>query len=428
MLPGMEQLLANISGKTRRDKIGDTEYIVAPLTLIVPGVLDGSQGPLLYEPDEIRKNPTAWNNVPIVLGHPFKDGQYISARDPDVLNKAGIGVVQRAVANGKLIAEGWFDIAATRRVDSRILDSLEAGKPFELSTGLLTDNEPVDGGKEFEGTSYNGIARNFRPDHLAILPDSVGACSVKDGCGVMVNKAELKSALDGMFTDMSLDHLVSKEANMADKKEIVDFLITNCDSWVENDRELLTGLEDDKLTELKAVFDKQRQNYDKLKKNNAVANAGIATFNDSWGNTHTFNEKTGKWESEAAKKEKEPVANEKKEEPPKQKTVEEWLADAPPEIREDLSFARNEKAKQKATIIRELLANVSDDAKPQQIERLQKRSIEELQADLSLMPAKKEEAPLANYFGASVPPAANDAFDDEDLLPLPVTDYSEKTA
>lgn len=53
----------------------------------------------------------------------------------------------------------------------------------ELSTGLFTDNE-VEAGT-WNGEDFVAIARNYRPDHLAILPDKVGACSIKDGAGLL---------------------------------------------------------------------------------------------------------------------------------------------------------------------------------------------------------------------------------------------------
>lgn len=164
------------------------DYLVAPLTLIVPGVLNGSKGALYYPKDEIGKDPGVWNGVPIVVYHPTRNGLHVSARDPDVLDKQGIGVVMRSRAGDKLTAEGWFDVESTRRVDKRVLDSLEAGRLIELSTGLYTENEPTSG--IYNGRSYDAIARNYKPDHLAILPDQVGACSVRDGCGVMVNAAQ----------------------------------------------------------------------------------------------------------------------------------------------------------------------------------------------------------------------------------------------
>lgn len=184
----MEKIVVNITGAVRHDKIGTTEYLVAPVSLIVPGVLNGNRGPLFYSLEETSKDPSAWNHMPIVVYHPEAAGMPLSARDPDVLNKQGIGIVLRSrVANGKLVAEGWFDVARTRQVDSRILDRLEKRDPIELSTGLSLDPIPASPGAAFNGVSYDFIARNYRPDHLAILPDQVGACSIEDGCGVLVN-------------------------------------------------------------------------------------------------------------------------------------------------------------------------------------------------------------------------------------------------
>ena len=40
---------------------------------------------------------------------------------------------------------------------------------------------------DWNGKAYVGIARNYRPDHLAILPDMKGACSIADGAGLCRN-------------------------------------------------------------------------------------------------------------------------------------------------------------------------------------------------------------------------------------------------
>ena len=184
----MEQLIANLVGKTRRATLNGRDYIVAPLSLIVTGVLNGSKGALFYPSDEIGKDPQRWNHTPIVVYHPVINGVNVSARDPDVLNNSGIGIVLKShVKNGKLRAEGWFDIDATRRIDPRVLANLEAGRPIELSTGLFTTNETAPLGSNYRGASYDYIARDYVPDHLAILPDQIGACSINDGCGVLVN-------------------------------------------------------------------------------------------------------------------------------------------------------------------------------------------------------------------------------------------------
>ncbi|KKN70642.1 hypothetical protein LCGC14_0429150 [marine sediment metagenome] len=184
----METLVSNLAGKTRRETFDGRQFLVAPVTLIVPGVLNGSCGPLLYSSDEIAKNVDAWNGIPLVVDHPVDDsGQFVSARSPSILDAQGVGHLFQANANGKLTAEGWFDVEKTSQVDDRIMQSLEAGKPIELSTGLIATSEPVDKGAAFNGTPYSFIARNYRPDHLAILLDQVGACSLEDGCGVLAN-------------------------------------------------------------------------------------------------------------------------------------------------------------------------------------------------------------------------------------------------
>lgn len=188
----LHSITANVTGKTRRQFRGGREYLVAPLTLIVPGVLNGSQGPLYYPADEIERDFMAWNEMPIVVYHPQSvDGSHVSAQSPGVLDKQGIGYVRRPAYNGKLTAEGWFDAERTRTVDQRVYDALLRNEPQELSTGLYTDNEPAENGSTApDGKLYTHVARNYRPDHLAILPDQIGACSLRDGCGVLVNTVD----------------------------------------------------------------------------------------------------------------------------------------------------------------------------------------------------------------------------------------------
>ena len=233
----MEQVIVNLIGSTRRETLNGREHIVAPLSLIVPGVLNGSRGPLYYPPEEVAKDPSIWNHVPIVVYHPIVDGQQVSARDPDVLNAQGIGVVLRAtISNGKLKAEGWFDIERTNKVDPRILTALEQGQQIELSTGLFTDNTPAPEGAAHNGTAYDRIARNYRPDHLAILPDQQGACSIADGCGVLVNDAETETA-----TNTKGSTSMATKLNDEDKAAVVNSLISKCDCWDEKDKESNQG-------------------------------------------------------------------------------------------------------------------------------------------------------------------------------------------
>jgi hypothetical protein len=226
----MEVITVNIAGNTRRETWQGREYVVVPMTLLVPGVLQGSKGPLLYPAEEVRKSPDDWNHIPIVVYHPMKDGKPVSARSPAILSKYGVGFVfhSRTDSKGVLKGEGWLDVEATRRVDKSVLDSVQLGKPIELSTGLFVDDEPAPEGAIFNdhrGTrKYVGIARNYKPDHLAILPSGKGACSLADGCGVLINEAAMEAyqviineleaeAVSLYFPDLDFDLLTANKFN-----------------------------------------------------------------------------------------------------------------------------------------------------------------------------------------------------------------------
>lgn len=187
----VNQFIANrlaTKDTTRRVTHQGREYIVAPLTLIVPGVLNGSKGALYYPPDEVGKNPSAWDGMPLTLGHPTVNGGGVSAKEPGALDRHGLGFVNRSrVSNGRLVAEGWFDMQRTGQLAPAVLRKLEQGEPIELSTGLFTKNQQAYPGATHNGRQYTHIARDYRPDHVAVLHDQVGACSLQDGCGVNNN-------------------------------------------------------------------------------------------------------------------------------------------------------------------------------------------------------------------------------------------------
>lgn len=179
------------------------EYLVAPATLIVSGVLAGSKGRLYYPPSEVNRSTESWNQIPITVYHPQDPvtGLHLSANDDGVIDRQGVGFIE----GSKSIKKGdygrgtrgnlWFDVEKTRKVNRQVLSNLEAGIPLELSTGLFTDNE--EHGGQWRGREYDYVARNYRPDHLAILPDQVGACSLNDGCGVFNRSREETLIVNG---------------------------------------------------------------------------------------------------------------------------------------------------------------------------------------------------------------------------------------
>lgn len=397
----MERIVANLASSRRTVRDSRGEHIVAPIRLIVPGVLNGSGGPLLYPKEEVALSTQLWNHIPLVVNHPESG----SARNPEVLDKVGIGKIFNAkIEDGVLVAEGWFNVERTAKVSPQIFAALKADKPIEVSTGLVTKNDVAPEGAELDGKPYSFIARNYRPDHLAILPDSVGACSVADGCGVL-NKTEefnterIKSAIEKYMKGDSA-YLPIKESEM-DKTKIVDELIANSCCWSEEDRETLNSLDEAKLKRLQTEAQKTQE---LITTNEAAVKAAeeklsrvpsIAVWNEERGAWDVKSEEETVKNAEAKKKAEEQaaVAN---------KALEEYKA----EIADKVAFADSEMTRQKAGLADRLVANLEDNAaKTAQRERLMARSLDDLRQDAALLPVQ-ENAPMApSYMGAATPVA-----------------------
>jgi hypothetical protein len=198
----METMVANFdySDRIEEREEGGRKYVVASATILKEGVLHGSQGPLFYPEDEIKKDVGAWNGIPITLGHPKKGATYVLFKDSDY---KPLGFLRNDRVEGvKRKVKVWFDVEATDNHDKRILENVRNKKAVGLSTGLITDNHPVQN-KNYKGTGYIAIAKNYRPDHLAILVDQPGACSIKDGCGINVNQAFLPQQQRNFFQNLN---------------------------------------------------------------------------------------------------------------------------------------------------------------------------------------------------------------------------------
>jgi hypothetical protein len=185
-------LVSNLSSySVRLTKFENRDHIVVPVVMLTEGVHNGSGGALYYPAEEISKFPAAWDGRPVPVLHPQDDdGTPISCNSPDVLEGRNVGrVFNTRFAGGKLTAQLWLDVAKLEEVDKELLQRINAREPIEVSTGLFLEVENQSG--EWNGEKYDGIARDFRPDHLALLPIGAGACSLKDGCGIRVNTAPL---------------------------------------------------------------------------------------------------------------------------------------------------------------------------------------------------------------------------------------------
>ncbi len=186
---GFESVVVNLQPVVKKRKLEGKQYLVVPMVMLTEGVHNGSRGPLYYPPEELQKFPAVWDHKPIVIYHPTMEGKPISGCLPEVLNTRKVGLILHSkFEKGKLKAEAWLDPERLAEVDERVLKDLNEGKVVEVSTGLFTEDEPQEG--TWNGEAYRAIARNYRPDHLAILPDQKGACSVADGAGLLRNQGQ----------------------------------------------------------------------------------------------------------------------------------------------------------------------------------------------------------------------------------------------
>lgn len=427
----METLTSNAMAGTRRAKLNGRDYIVRNLRLIVPGVLPGSMGPLLYNSDVVSRELDAWNGMPLVAYHPKSKG---SARTPEVLDKQGLGFAFRASFDGALISEGWFDVENVKRVDEglpagvKLLPRLEASEPVELSTGLYTVHNAAKG--KHNGRDYIGVIQSMKPDHVAILPDQVGACSLKDGCGVVVNGAfalggdgiwrvsdvstkgkrrGLRAAIrDALFGEAS--KIAEQEAAMA-KKDTVGYIVANCDCWKGQEAEL-EKLSEPQLDRIKQGIENSRKDAELLtavrKKHGAAITANQFMKEEE---EETEEEKKKREEEEEAKKKAAAAATTNKADIAK--LVAEMVA---------ATVANLQVSSEKAKLIDSILVNVAEDKRPTMRTAYEKLSVDELKAVKDAIPTPDRRVPLYNGAAAGKPAEGKKAESKPLVRPRPFRD------
>lgn len=226
------------------------EFIVADVVILKEGVLPGSKGNLFYPADEIEKNPGIWNGMPLTNNHPMRDGRPISGRSPEVWQDYYIGYLFNDSYDSvekKRKGKIWVDVQVANKINPKLVPAILSGIKINVSTGLFTSDTPAETTQaKYKDQNYTHIARNYKPDHLAVLLDSTGACSVKDGCGINVNS--------------------NSEVTM-ERKDLVSWLTTNCacykgkDDVLNNDK----NFSDDELKQIKTNAEQSSLTVNALK-------------------------------------------------------------------------------------------------------------------------------------------------------------------
>ena len=166
------------------------DFYKLPATMMMEGAYTpyvenvSEQTSLFFNGSELGKSTQSWNGRPVSINHP--DGQE-TCNSPENYQKQWIGFIFNAkydASEKKLSSEVWVD--ADR--GGRIIDLVNSGKNMDISIGAYGDIIPSNGVAQ-NGVEYNYEMKNITGDHLAVLPDGIGACSWKDGCGIRANDA-----------------------------------------------------------------------------------------------------------------------------------------------------------------------------------------------------------------------------------------------
>jgi hypothetical protein len=174
------------------------EYLVVPVIAMIEGVRHGAaqKSGELGLASEFGKFPDGWNTSPVVMNHPKRGSEYISASEPSVLEEYSFGLIFNTQLDGKkLKMEAWLDTSLKDKSDdiARVFERIEDRETIEVSVGFFTEVEDSKG--KFKGQAYSGVWRSIVPDHLAFLSEgTIGACSVEDGCGTPRVNATVLSA------------------------------------------------------------------------------------------------------------------------------------------------------------------------------------------------------------------------------------------
>ena len=179
------------SSKPIVERLNGRDYYVGNVSMMTEGVHAGSLGPLYYSKNELSKWATCWNHKPIVIRHPVTNaGTPTSASSKEVMETQYIGFLMNSGYSTKQKSQFWIDKELVTNHNPTLAEKIANGEAIEVSTGLEIDLKTTNG--KWNDEDYTGEAVNHRPDHLAVLPDEVGACSLADGAGLCVNEEIVK--------------------------------------------------------------------------------------------------------------------------------------------------------------------------------------------------------------------------------------------
>lgn len=207
----------------RREKLNGRDVIIVPSATLPDDVV---MNDVLYPADEIEKSYATLENTLAPLGHPDRNGEFLSATDPEGINAFHIGAFNRNVRRegGRVKIDKFIDVQFANQTEGgkRVLAAIEKGDPIHTSTGLYAIMENANG-----DVPYSRIARSIIFDHDAILLDEDGAATPAQGVGMLVNSKGEKEqipVINCTFTedaDREIDWALTSLAQAVERRKAV---------------------------------------------------------------------------------------------------------------------------------------------------------------------------------------------------------------
>lgn len=183
----MDELLYTLAapGIPRAEMLDGREHLVVPVIALMEGVIHAvnAEVPEYVPASTLSANPSSWDGMPLMIGHPTQNGVQVSAKALGEMAKRGFGQIKAArFKDGKLGVEAWADVRRLEELGhQQMLADMRAGKPIEVSVGAHVKTLAEVG--VFGDKPYKASWKEITPDHLAFLPGGRGACSLAMGCG-----------------------------------------------------------------------------------------------------------------------------------------------------------------------------------------------------------------------------------------------------
>lgn len=150
-----------------------------------------SQGPILFNFSQLHTNIGDYRSLPVVVDHPsdverrnYPGTQRFLWEEPVKPEHVGYLLGTKRTRT-TIQSRALIDIRKLHELAPHVAENLWGGRAIETSMGSRCNWDETTG--EHAGQSFQFVANELIPDHLAILSSGEGAWGLRNGCGLVRN-------------------------------------------------------------------------------------------------------------------------------------------------------------------------------------------------------------------------------------------------